>query len=191
MSSLLLVILVGAVLVNTFLLMHDDEALGGDRKSGSTARAIRIAAGSWVTLVLSIMLTKLIAALLPNYPDVLLLVYSAAVAAIAIVLHRFTRRRLPKLRRSLASSPLLIVGNSLALGTMLLQPLARAGFFAVSLYALALGAGFVSLLALFVSLIARITEREVPAAFRLAPITLISAGITTLALMGFTGLLRV
>src|SRR5262245_50741482 len=144
MSSLLLVILIGTVLVNTFLLMHDDEALGGDRKSGSTARAIRIAVGTWVTLVLSIALTKLVALLLPNLPDLLLLVYSAAVAAIAIALHRFTRRRLPTLRRSLASSPLLIVGNSLALGTMLLQPLATLGFVVV-VYSFALGAGFVGL----------------------------------------------
>jgi electron transport complex protein RnfA len=191
MSSLLLVILIGSVLVNTFLLMHDDEALGGDRQSGSTARAIRIAAGTWVTLVLSIMLTKLTALLMPALPDILLLVYSAAVAAIAIALHRFTRRRLPRLRRSLASSPLLIVGNSLALGTLLLQPLNGAGFFIVTASAFALGAGFVAILTLFVALTARITEREVPAAFRLAPITLISAGLTTLALMGFTGLLRV
>ena len=57
-------------------------------------------------------------------------------------------------------------------------------------YVAALAAGFVALLVLFVALIARITEREVPTAFRLAPIAFISAGLTALALMGFTGLLR-
>jgi electron transport complex protein RnfA len=45
-------------------------------------------------------------------------------------------------------------------------------------------------LALFVALVSRITEREVPTAFQVTPITFVSAGLFTLALMGFTGLLR-
>jgi electron transport complex protein RnfA len=191
MSTLLLVILIGAVLVNTFLLMHDDETLGGDRKSGSTANAIRIAGASLVTLVLAATLAKILWALLPELPgDVLLLVYAIGVVSIAVGLHRITRSRLPRLRRSLASSPILIVGNCLALGTLLLRSIETESVFLVALYAALLGAGFVILLALFVALVARVTEREVPAAFRLAPIALISAGLTALALMGFTGLLR-
>src|SRR5262249_49277384 len=115
MSTLLLVILIGAVLVNTFLLMHDDEALGGDRQSGSTANAIRMAGGSLVTLFLAATLAKILWLLLPSLPgDTLVLVYSIGVVSIAIGLHRLTRHRLPRLRRSLASSPILIVGNCLA-----------------------------------------------------------------------------
>jgi len=190
MSSLL-VILVGTVLVNTFLLMNDDEALGGNRLTGSIASAIRIAGATLATLLLAVVFTLVFWSLLPHAPsDALLLAYCCAVVAITIVLHRVTRNHFPRLRRSLASSPILIVGNCLALGTVLLSIMAGHQPRKAILYALALGVGFVVVLVLFVALIARITEREVPAAFRLAPITFISAGLTALALMGFTGLLR-
>jgi electron transport complex protein RnfA len=190
MSSLL-VILIGTVLTNTFLLMHNDEALGGDRHNGSIASAIRIAGASLVTLVAAIAVSVILAALIPGAPaDALLLAYCTSLVAIAVGLHRVTRDRLPRLRRSLASSPILIVGNCLALGTVLVPLLASGQPFKAILYAVALGLGFVIVLASFVALAARISEREVPVAFRLAPITLISAGLTALALMGFTGLLR-
>jgi electron transport complex protein RnfA len=190
MSSLL-VILIGTVLTNTFLLMHNDEALGGNRHSGSIANAIRIAGASLVTLVSAVVLTVVLAAVVPFAPaDTLLLAYCSSVVGIAIGLHRITRNRLPRLRRSLASSPILIVGNCLALGTILVALMASGQAFKTIFYALALGIGFVIVLVMFVALTSRIAEREVPAAFRLAPITLISAGLTTLALMGFTGLLH-
>jgi Na+-translocating ferredoxin:NAD+ oxidoreductase subunit A len=189
MSSLL-VILIGTVLTNTFLLMHNDEALGGDRHSGSTANAIRIAGATLVTLVLAIAFTLMFAAALaPISSDVLLLVYCICIVAIAIGLHRLTRNRLPRLRRSLASSPLLIVGNCLSLGTVLIAVMNGKPLQAI-LFAVALGMAFVAVLVLFVALTSRITESQVPTAFRLAPITLISAGLTALALMGFTGLVR-
>jgi Na+-translocating ferredoxin:NAD+ oxidoreductase subunit A len=190
MSSLL-VILIGTVLVNTFLLMQDDEALGGDRKTGSIAYAIRIAGATLATLMLAVVLTLVLWWLLPPAPsDALLLAYGGSVAAIAIGLHRVTRRRFPRLRRSLASSPILIVCNCLALGAVLLTIMASNQPFKAILYALSLSLGFALVLALFVALASRITEREVPGPFRLAPITFISAGLTALALMGFTGLLR-
>jgi electron transport complex protein RnfA len=189
MSSLL-VILIGTVLTNTFLLMHNDEALGGDRHSGSIANAIRIAGASLVTMVTAAVTTLIVAVLLPAIPgDALFLVYCISVVAIAISLHRVTRNRLPRLRRSLASSPLLIVGNCIALGTIFLALKVDAQPLMTILYAITLGLGFVVVLVLFVALVSRIAEREVPTAFRLAPITLISAGLTALALMGFTGLL--
>jgi len=189
MSSLL-VILIGTVLVNTFLLMHRDEALGGDRDSGSIANAIRVAGASLVTLLLAVVLTLAAHALLPRSPnDVLLFEYSIATVVIAVGLHRATRHRLPRLRRSLASSPILIVSNCLALGCVLLSAMNAEPLVAL-LYSLALGVAFVIALVAFVTLASRITEREVPAAFRLAPVTLVSAGLVALALMGFTGLFR-
>lgn len=191
MSSLLLVILIGTVLTNTFVLMHDDEALGGDRRNGSTANAIRIAGATCATLIPSALLSSLIWAALPPLPrDTLLLIYSLAVVTIAVGLHFVARTRLPRLRRSLASSPVLIVANSLALGALPLNAFDSASTLSALGYAVVLGVGFGVLLTMFVALTARITEHEVPAAFRLAPITLISAGLTALALMGFTGMLQ-
>jgi len=191
MSSLLLVILIGTVLTNTFVLMHDDEALGGDRQSGSTASAMRIGGASSVILVLAVLVSAAMWRILnASSQDILVLVFSICVVAISISLHFAVRTRLPRLRRSLASSPVLIVANCLALGMLLLSAMRTGRLVAVFGYAVALGVGFVVLLTLFVSLISRINEHEVPKAFRLAPITLISAGLTALALMGFTGILH-
>jgi Na+-translocating ferredoxin:NAD+ oxidoreductase subunit A len=192
MSSLLLVALIGTVLTNTFLLMHNDESLGGDRRSGSTANAIRIGGGTWTTMLLAAILAALVRYAFTNLPtDTTLLLYAFWVVIVAILLHRMTRRRLPKLRRSLASSPVLIVANSLALGTLLLRSMSDDPWYLAVFYAVVLGAAFLGALALFVALVARITENEVPAAFRLAPVTFISAGLFSLALMGFTGLIRI
>lgn len=190
MSSLL-VILIGTVLVNTFLLMHHDEALGGDRDRGSGANAIRIASASLVTIFFAVSVTL---AILSFDRDALgrvaLFIYSFSVVSIAIGLHRATRRRLPRLRRSLASSPILIVSNSLALGAALLESMTTSPPLMTILYAVSLGIAFAAMLIIFVTLASRITEREVPSIFRLAPITLVSAGLVALALMGFTGLVR-
>jgi electron transport complex protein RnfA len=193
MSSLL-VILIGTALVNTFLLMHEDESLGGDRQSGSIANAIRIAGATLITLVCAVALTHIawsLFAIDESLADALLLLYSALVVGIAIALHRFTNDRLPRLRRALTTAPILIVGNCLGLGTLLLGIMATASIAQVLIAVASLGLGFVLLLVSFVALVARVTEREVPTPFQLAPITLISAGLTALALMGFTGLFRV
>jgi electron transport complex protein RnfA len=76
------------------------------------------------------------------------------------------------------------------LGTLLLPAMTGHSLGETFVAAAALGTGFAIVLVSFIALAARITEQEVPNAFRLAPITLISAGLTALALMGFTGLLR-
>jgi Na+-translocating ferredoxin:NAD+ oxidoreductase subunit A len=187
----LLVILIGTVLVNTFLLMHDDPTLAGDRSGGVVVNAIRIANASLITLVLAVWLTLAIWPLFGNTPgDVMMLVYSFAVVTIAIGLHRITRRRLPLLRRSLATSPILVVSNCLALGAALLNAMYSAPIFDAVGDSLALAVGFAAMLIVFATLASRITQSEVPVAFRVAPITLVSAGLVALALLGFTGLVR-
>jgi electron transport complex protein RnfA len=189
MSSLL-VILIGTVLVNTFLLMQDDEALGGSRQRGSITSAIRIAGATSVVLIVAAVAANLLWRFFKPLPsDALLFVYAMTVATIAVLLDRLTRNRLPRLGRALASAPLLAVSNSLALGTGLLTPMSN-DITSTILGALVLALAFVIALALFVALVSRITEREVPTAFQVTPITFVSAGLFTLALMGFTGLLR-
>lgn len=187
----LLVILIGTVLTNTFLLMRDDGTLGGDRHTGSIAAAIRIAAATLITLSIAALVLLALLAVIPAAPaDANLLVFSISVVGSAIALDRYARRRLPLLGRALASSPVLIVGNCLSLGAVLLIVLPQSRTFAILMDAPALGALFGIVLSAFVALVARITEPEVPPAFRIAPVTLVSAGLTALALMGLTGLLR-
>jgi electron transport complex protein RnfA len=191
MSSLL-VIVIGTVLVNTFLLSHRDVALTGDAESVGVSNAIRIAVASFITLVLSAILALIAWRLMrQTLGDVMMFVFSIAVVLVAVGLHRLARRRLPLLRRSLASSPILIVSNCLALGVILSNAIFDATALTAIGSTIALGTGFGGALVAFVALAARIYEREVPAPFRFAPVTLVSAGLVALALTGFAGLLRI
>jgi electron transport complex protein RnfA len=63
-------------------------------------------------------------------------------------------------------------------------PIGTAVFFALSL-----AAAFAGLLIAFTALMARVTVTSVPASFRGAPLVLIIAGLSALALLGLTGLL--
>jgi len=191
--SSLLVILIGTVLVNTFLLLHDDPALfaSHDRDlapQDQVARGLRIAGATAVALVTSSTLTAVVWSFLPSLPgDVALYVFALSVVALTFVIDAFARRYVPHLARALAISPLLVIGNSLALGTTLLTAM-TASILRTFGYAVALGIGFAITLAIFVGLIARIDMPAVPAPFRGAPIILISAGLLALALMGLSGI---
>jgi Na+-translocating ferredoxin:NAD+ oxidoreductase subunit A len=189
MSSLL-VILIGTVLVNTFLLMKDDAAVVGSRAEGSVASAIRVACASSIALVLASSLSSALWPILPRVPqDTLFFVYALVVVTVTFGVDRLARAQMPRLARALAISPILAVSNSLALGAPLLNTMATDIALTI-LYSFLLGVTFIGMLALFIALVLRIVEREVPAVFRFAPIAFISAGLLTLALMGFTGLLR-
>ena len=80
-----------------------------DRDLGVVATAIRIAAATLATLLLAAVLTGVftllvLQQLLANHlRDTLLLAYAVIVVATAVLLHRATRERMPKLRRSLAT----------------------------------------------------------------------------------------
>ena len=63
-------------------------------------------------------------------------------------------------------------------------------FTAAVLMGLGIGATFAVLLLAFTTLHARVSQADVPAVFRDAPIALISAGLMALALMGLTGLVH-
>jgi electron transport complex protein RnfA len=186
----MIVVLMGTVLVNTFLLMHSNENLGGDRHGGSIAMAMRIGVTSLLVLTVSTLLSALLQRASPSLTgDVRVLLDAICTVAIATVLHALAHNRLHKLNRAFASSPLLIVGNALALTTVILA-LREHRISVLFMDALLTGIAFALLLILFVGLAARITEREVPTPFRLAPITLITAGFCALGLMGFTGIWR-
>ncbi len=190
MSSLL-VILIGTVLVDTFLLMQNDEALSGTRQGGGITSAMRIAGGTFTVLTVSALTAHSLWQAFESLPsDALLFLYALMVVAVAVLLDRVTRNRFLVLERALARSPLLVVGNSIALGTGMLPLMSGGDTATVLLNVCTLGISFIAALTLFVALVSRITAREVPVAFRSAPITLVSAGLLTLALMGFTGLLR-
>ena len=97
-----------------------------------------------------------------------------------------------------ASSPLLhqvlgiflplITTNCAVLGVALLNVEGQHGLLESLVYGAGAGAGFGLALLLFAALRERLETSDVPAAFRGAPIALVTAGLMALAFMGFTGL---
>jgi electron transport complex protein RnfA len=82
----------------------------------------------------------------------------------------------------------LITTNCAVLGVALLTVQAGHGFVASLLQGFASGLGFALVLAIFAGLRERLAIADVPKAFEGAPIGFITAGVLSLAFMGFAGL---
>jgi electron transport complex protein RnfA len=84
----------------------------------------------------------------------------------------------------------LITTNCAVLGVALLNIQEKNGFLASGLYGFGAAVGFSMILVLFAALRERIAVADVPLHFRGAAIALITAGLMSLAFMGFVGLAR-
>ena len=84
----------------------------------------------------------------------------------------------------------LVTVNCAVLGVALLNIQKEYGFIEAAVYGFSAGAGFSLVLVLFAAIRERIIVADVPLAFRGAPILLITAGIMSMAFMGFSGLIK-
>lgn len=187
----LALILVGALLVNNFVLA---QFLGlcpflGATRSLGTALALGLA----TTFVLSLSATlchivhqELLAPL--GLEWLKLVAFIVLIAGLVQGVELYLRAASPVLHRSLGIYLPLITTNCSVLGVALLslgQGLSLAGTVVFSLGA---AAGFALVMVLFGALRERLQGADVPAPLRGAPIALISAGLMSLGFMGFAGL---
>jgi electron transport complex protein RnfA len=84
----------------------------------------------------------------------------------------------------------LITTNCAVLGVALLNTQAKHGFVESALYGFGAAVGFALVLTLFAAVRERVAAADVPWPFAGAPIALITAGLMSLAFMGFSGLVR-
>jgi electron transport complex protein RnfA len=84
----------------------------------------------------------------------------------------------------------LITTNCAVLGVALLNVQTKHGFIASAIYGFGAAVGFSLVLVLFAAIRERVAAADVPTAFKGAPISLITAGIMSIAFMGFTGLVK-
>lgn len=110
------------------------------------------------------------------------------IAAVVQFVEIAVRHNSPLLYRLLGLYLPLITTNCIVLGVALINLQAAPTFMTAVLLGLGAGLGFSLVLLLFASLRERLQAAEIPAAFRGAPIALITAGIMSLAFMGFAGL---
>lgn len=116
------------------------------------------------------------------------LVFITVVAAAVQAVEMFMRLAMPLLHRTLGVFLPLIATNCAVLGIMLLITQQEdAGFWRVLAGGLGGGIGFCLAVVAMALLRQRIVEMDVPAAFRGAPLAVISAGIMALAFSGLAG----
>jgi Na+-translocating ferredoxin:NAD+ oxidoreductase subunit A len=184
-------ILIGAVLVHNFVLV---QFLGLCPFMG-TSKKVETSAGLALATTFVLTLTAVATYLTDTYilaplgleylrTIAFILVIAAAVQTVEMVVHKSS----PLLYQVLGIYLPLITTNCIVLGVALLNVRQSQNFMESLLTGLGAGLGFSLVLLLFASIRERLAVSDVPAVFKGAPIALVTAGIMSLAFLGFSGL---
>ena len=186
-------ILVSTVLVNNFVLV---KFLGLCPFIG-VSRKVQGATGMALATTFVLTLSAICANLIDQYLLVpfgieymriiaFILVIAGVVQFTEMVVHKTS----PLLYRVLGIFLPLITTNCAVLGVALLNAQEQRGFVESALYGFGAAAGFGLVLVLFAAMRERVSAADVPLPFRGASIALITAGLMSLAFMGFSGMVR-
>ena len=191
--SELFVIIVGTVLVNNFVLVR---FLGLCPFLG-VSRNLEAATGMSLATAFVLTLSSATAYLLHQYVLVPLdLEYLRTITFILVIAAsvQFTeimvRRMSPMLDQVLGIYIPLIATNCAVLGVALLNIQQSQGFVQSVFYGFGAAGGFALVLVMFAAIRERLEAADVPPAFRGTAIALMTAGIMSLAFMGFSGMAR-
>ena len=189
----LILIAIGAALVNNVVL---SQFLGicaflGVSKKMDTAPGM----GGAVIFVLTIssFVTSLIYKfiLAPADLDYLkTIVFILVIAALVQFVEMFLKKTIPSLYRALGVYLPLITTNCAVLGVALLNVNLAHNLTESVIYGFGASLGFALVLVLFAALRERLVAADVPITFRGSSIALITAGLMSLAFMGFAGLVK-
>ena len=189
----IVVILISTVLVNNFVLVR---FLGLCPFLGVSSN-LEAAVGMSLATAFVLTLSSATAYLLHQYVLVpLQLEYLRTLSFILVIAAsvQFTeimvRRLSPMLNQVLGIYIPLIATNCAVLGVALLNVQQAKGFVQSVFYGFGASLGFALVLVLFAAIRERLEVADVPAPFRGAAIALMTAGLMSLAFMGFSGLAR-
>ncbi len=186
----LALILLGALLVNNFVLA---QFLGLCPFIGATGQYDAAAA---MGLATTFVLTTSAATSYLVYHGVLvpldltylkIIVFIVVIAAVVQLTEQYLRSTSALLHQVLGIYLPLITTNCAVLGVALLSLQQDLSFAATLAYAMGAALGFSGVVVVFAAIRERLLNADVPAAFAGAPITLVTAGILSLAFMGFAG----
>ncbi len=186
-----LLLLVSTILVNNFVLV---KFLGLCPFMGSS-RKIEVATGMSLATTFVLTLASASSYLINTYILIpldmeflrtiaFILVIAAVVNFTEMVVHKTS----PVLYQVLGMFLPLITTNCAVLGVALLNVQTGYGFFESLLFGFGASIGFSMVMILFAALRERIAGSDVPEIFQGAPIALITAGIMSIAFLGFSGL---
>ena len=189
-----LLLLIGTVLVNNFVLV---KFLGlcpfmGVSSKLETAMGMSMATTFVLTLASAtsyLVETYLLAPLGIGYLRTLafILVNAVVVQFTEMVVHKTS----PTLYRLLGIFLPLITTNCAVLGVALLNLTEQHTFIESLIYGFGAAVGFSLVLVLFAAMRERLAAADVPVAFKGASIAMITAGLMSLAFMGFSGLVKI
>lgn len=188
-----MLIIVAAALVNNFVLVQFlglCPFLGASRRVEG-AVGMGLATGLVLTAAsgLSYLVDRLV--LIPLDLEYLrLLAFILVIGAAVQLTEHLIRRLSPLLYRVLGLYIPLIASNCAVLGVALLNSSARRSLIAALFYGAGAAAGFGLVLIMLAALRARLDSADVPEPFRGNAIALITAGIMSLAFLGFSGFAR-
>ncbi|TDJ36754.1 MAG: electron transport complex subunit RsxA [Gammaproteobacteria bacterium] len=184
-------IFVAAVLVNNFVLT---QFLGLCPFVGVTGRldnALAMGAATAFVLTLSAAVTHLLEhlVLVPLDLEYLRVLTFIVIIASLVQLTQVTVRAIsPLLHQVLGIYLPLITTNCAVLGVALLSLGQGFDFVDTLVYAFGASIGFTLVMVVFAAMREQLVEAQLPVAFRGAPIVLLSAGLLSLAFMGFRGI---
>jgi len=188
-----LLILISTVLVNNFVLV---KFLGLCPFMG-VSRKLETATGMGLATTFVLTLSSVCSYLVNEYmlaplgleylrTIAFILVIAAVVQFTEMVVHKTS----PLLYQVLGIFLPLITTNCAVLGVALLNVQAKHGFLESAVYGFGAAVGFSLVLVLFAAMRERIAVADVPVPFRGASISLITAGLMSMAFMGFSGLVK-
>jgi Na+-translocating ferredoxin:NAD+ oxidoreductase subunit A len=188
-----LLLVVSTALVNNIVLV---KVLGlcpvlGVSKKLETSIAVGIVTSFVLTLVsgASYLINQYL--LVPFEAEYLRIVaYMLAIAACASFAAWYIGKANPVLHRSLGVYLPLAAANCAVLGGPLLFLQDKHNFIESLFFGLGNGIGFTLVLVIFASLRERLDGADIPRAFRGSAIALVTAGLMSLAFMGFAGLVK-
>ena len=184
-------LLIGAILVNNFVLVQFLGLCPFMGVSGKLETAIGMSSATTFVLTLASITSWLTYEWLLQPLGLEYLRTIAFILVIAVVV-QFTemvvRKTSPILYRVLGVFLPLITTNCAVLGVALLNINKNHGFVESTLYGFGAAAGFSLVLVLFAAMRERMAVADVPEPFKGAAIGMITAGLMSLAFMGFAGL---
>lgn len=186
-----LLLLIGTVLVNNFVLVQFLGLCPVMGVSGKLDSALGMALATTFVLTLASALSHLVyhGLLLPLQLDYLRTIsFIVVIAAVVQFTELAIRHTSPLLHQALGIFLPLITTNCAVLGVALLSVSREQNFVQAILYGLGAGLGFALVLVCFAALRERLALADVPTPFRGAAVAMITAGLMSLAFMGFTGM---
>lgn len=189
-----ILILISTILVNNFVLVK----FLGLCPFMSVSTKLETATGMGLATTFVLTLSSVVSYLVHTYilaPLGLEFLRTIGFILVIAVSVQFTemvvRKTSPVLYQALGIFLPLITTNCAVLGVALLNIQEKHNFIESAVYGFGAAIGFSLVLALFAAVRERVAGAEVPEVFKGAPIAFITAGIMSVAFMGFSGLVKV